>query len=94
MYVSDKIICNGDGTLTITIIDSNFTDAVVVPSSGRGGEFWGALIQVYEKRNLNVAANLVAALKKAHAFDRWQRYVGEAYVRKYGQEIEKFMVLM
>jgi hypothetical protein len=48
------------------IIDSDFEEVAVAVAVGVGVGVGVAVIRVYEKRNLNVAANLIAAILYIH----------------------------
>ncbi len=48
------------------LIDSDFEEVGVTAGSGVGVEFGVSIIEVYEKRNLNVAANLIKFILYLH----------------------------
>ena len=80
------------------IIDSDFEEVVVVVEVGVGV----SIIEVYEKRNLNVAANLIKFILYLHK--KYPHYSIQHFIednRKYNPkfaqyegDIEKYMVLL
>ena len=54
------------GISQFKIIDSDFEEVAVVDCLWAGIGLWIAVIETYEKRNLNVAANLVLAFLHYH----------------------------
>ncbi len=81
----------------IKIIDSDFEEVAVVVEVGVGV----AVIDVYEKRNLNVAANLMLAIlyisknygSPVQQIIEWNKQYNPKFA-KYEKDIEKYMVLL
>jgi hypothetical protein len=65
----------------------------------RANSYWEAVIQEYEKRNLNVAKNLVLLHKyiiqrnPIYLTDKLYKYMMAKSNGKYDKEIEKYMLL-
>ena len=83
-----------------TIIDTDFVENIILHWVGSGG-IGEAVIEVYEKRNLNVSANLVRAFRyfcKTHMndinglikfnIDRCVKY------KKYADDVQKYLMLI
>jgi len=87
----------------IRIIDSDFQDMFYDPD-GTSTKFTivKAVIHIYEKRNINVGANLALALKQTQRYNN--RYSMNALISscleevkeyaKYKDDVEKYLLLM
>jgi hypothetical protein len=86
------------GVSSYKIVDSDFIDEYRSPEDEATAAS-SAVIKVYEKRNLNVAANLVLLFQYQHNAHgakishliKWNKEHTIAYV-KYADEVEKYMV--
>jgi hypothetical protein len=90
-----KCAFTADG-VSCTIVDTDFEDTVYMKYNMSGGEFWLALIEVYEKRNLNVAGNFLRALKGHDEWIGWREWNRNhnPKFKTYEADIDKLLILM
>jgi hypothetical protein len=76
----------------VIIVDSDFTDAY------HKMDLWVAIIEIYKKRNLNVAVNLVRAAlycNKQYAMPiDYYLHKDSKILSKYYNDIQKYLTLM
>lgn len=74
----------------MTIIDSDFEESILATS------YWEAIVNVYEKRQLNVAANLALAIlwQQNNSINDTKKLATELTNHKYDEQIEKYLILI
>jgi hypothetical protein len=83
----------------LTIIDSEFIDEIDI-SKEYTDYIFNNIVRSYEKRNLNVASNIIRyfyyAATQGYDFERmaYLSYGTNKYYEKYKSEIEKYLTLI
>jgi hypothetical protein len=76
--------------ISIKIIDSDFEEIC------NQWSVYDAILDVYERRNLNVAANMAIHIRQGNEYmlETWNGYKNQKKFAKYASEVDKYLMLV